>query len=127
MKVSDEIEKRLDALIREADSLKKGNQHDQVRSGQHQQECVGWAAAALHVVQMTCPDDTSAYRKFAETLAGQASGPAVNRYVGKLAEVLKNLSSDIKAGLLHSVDDRARAETFDDFLDHGKAQHPQPQ
>ncbi len=35
-----------------------------------------------------------------------------------MAALLKGLVSDAKAGLISSIADHARAETFDDFLDH---------
>lgn len=41
--------------------------------------------------------------------------------VGELASVLKALMHDMNSGLLTSLADRARAETFDDFLDHADA------
>ena len=42
----------------------------------------------------------------------------IHNAVGELAAVLTALQTDADLGLLASVADRARAETFDDFLDH---------
>lgn len=40
--------------------------------------------------------------------------------VGSFGAVLETLVKDIELGLLTSIGDRARAETFDNFLDHAK-------
>ncbi len=48
-------------------------------------------------------------------------GYVIHAAVGELAAVLQSLLTDADAGLLASVADRARAETFDDFLDHAEA------
>ena len=45
----------------------------------------------------------------------------INAAVGELAAVLVALQNDADLGLLASVSDRARAEIFDDFLDHADA------
>ena len=45
----------------------------------------------------------------------------INKAVGEVAAVLATLQIDGDSGLLVSVVDRARAETFDDFLDHADA------
>jgi hypothetical protein len=41
--------------------------------------------------------------------------------VGEIAAILQQLIADAKAGLLTSIGDTARAETFVEFLDHGRA------
>jgi hypothetical protein len=43
------------------------------------------------------------------------------RRVALIAEKLRALLPDIDAGLLGDLSDRVRAETFDNFLDHGEA------
>jgi hypothetical protein len=48
-------------------------------------------------------------------------GYTIPRGVGELTELLKNLIKDAKAGLVSSVADHARAEVFDNFLDHAKS------
>lgn len=45
----------------------------------------------------------------------------IHEGVAELGAVLRNLLWDADAGLLASVADQARAETFDDFLDHAEA------
>ena len=39
--------------------------------------------------------------------------------VSEMAALLEHLLEEIKGGLLNTVEDRAIAATFDDFLDHG--------
>lgn len=41
--------------------------------------------------------------------------------VGEIGAILENLRIDLEAGLLYSIVDRTRAETFDSFLDHARA------
>jgi len=48
------------------------------------------------------------------------SGWVIHRDVGEVASLLIELNHDIENGLLASVADKARAETFDNFLDHAK-------
>ena len=47
--------------------------------------------------------------------------------VGSMISILQSLLVDIDAGLLGSIADRARAETFDDLLDHASAYQKQGQ
>ncbi len=75
---------------------------------------------SFNVVQLVCTNHENAYRKRAERIASKESGWSINEDVGELASLLAELQRDIENGLLASVADRARAETFDDFLDHAK-------
>lgn len=121
MWIEETIVTRITELIAEAQSLRQGTEHGQVRSDFHAQQCKGWIAAALNVVQLVIPDPNSGYRKIAEELASRRWGYVINDGVGELAQVLSNLLKDAQAGLISSVADRARAEVFDDFLDHAKS------
>ena len=121
MAVEEAIKKRIENLIRQAQFLKQGGQHGIVRDQQQMEECAGWIAAALNVVQLIVPQPDSAYRKRSEEISGRPAGGAINIHVGEFSALLENLLQDIDAGLLTSIADRARAEVFDDFLDHAKA------
>jgi hypothetical protein len=121
MEIEAGVAKRLSTLVREAEDLRIPNEHGQVRSDKHLEQCSGWMAAALNVVQQACPSQTSAYWKKAEGIASREYGYTAQRGVGEFAELLKNLLLDVEAGLLTSIADRARAETFDNFIDHGRA------
>jgi len=112
---------RINELVVEAQSLRQGTEEGAIRSQAQAQQCKGWIAAALNVVQLVIPDPDSSYRKIAEELAARNWGYVIHNGVGALAQVLSNLLKDAQAGLISSVADRARAEVFDDFLDHAKA------
>jgi len=121
MAVEDIVKEKIRNLIQEAQTLRQGNEHGQVRSDQHLQQCVGWIAAALNVVQLVVSDPQNAYRKRPDEIGGRKAGYSVQHHVGEFSALLESLIHDIDLGLLASVADRARAETFDNFLDHAKA------
>ncbi len=121
MTVEESVRTRITQLIEEGAELSRGyGGAGQVLSEQHAANCMGWIAAAHHVVYLVCPSPSNAYRQRADQIAGAASdsGYVVNERVGELRAVLTRLLEDIDAGLLASVANQARAEIFDDFLDH---------
>ena len=111
---------RIRSLIEEAKQLKEGNEHKQVRSSDQRYRCTGWITAAANLVQQVVPDSSNAYRTMAEGFLKNTGGYATNQSVGEFSTILENLAKDIELGLLTSIGDRARAETFDNFLDHAK-------
>lgn len=121
MPVEDAVRNQITSLIERSRQLKVGDrEYDQALSAEQIQECSGWMASALHVVHLVCPNPENAYRKRAEKIAGKDSGWTINSDVGEFGFLLSALYKDIEQGLLASVADRARAETFDNFLDHAK-------
>lgn len=64
---------------------------------------------------------TDAYRSQVERVLAQGVNFCAQDQVGELAAILSALSADAQAGLLASIADHARAETFDDFLNHAEA------
>jgi|ERR1019366_5402323 hypothetical protein len=121
MTIEEAVAIRLNDLIKEAESLRRGDQNGQANDEEQIQRCSGWLVSALNIVQILCPNESNAFRKRAERIAKRSSGWAINNDVGEFAALLINLERDINAGLLTSIADRARAETFDDFLEHGRA------
>lgn len=121
MSIEEAVAKRLQELVKEAESLRGGDESGQAYDDEQIQKCAGWLVSSLNIVQLLCPTDSSAYRKRAEDIAGRQSGWSVNRNVGEFMALLQNLTRDIDAGLLTSIADRARAETFEDFLEHSRA------
>ncbi len=121
MSIEDAVVDRINELIIEARSLRQGTEYGQVRSTEQAEQCKGWIAAALNIIQLVIADPQSGYRKAAEKLAERQWGSIINQGVGSLSQVLSNLLKDAQAGLISSVADRARAEVFDDFLDHAKS------
>ena len=82
------------------------------------QACSAWLTAAQNLVHLICTDSNAPYRSKADRVALGDHGYMIHEGVGELAAVLSALQNDADSGLLASVADRARAETFDDFLDH---------
>lgn len=121
MSIESGIRNRIEQLLKEAASLRHGaTEHGQARDNYHLEQCSGWISAAMHVVGIAT-DERGPYWTRAESFGRHNYGYAIPRGVGEAAELLKHLLADMDAGLLGSVADRARAETFGDFLDHGKA------
>ncbi len=77
----------------------------------------GWLAEALNLVEIAVPEPDNAYRRSVEKLSDGSSGP-IGRRIQSIAQILPALLADVDAGLLGSLGNRIRAETFDDFLDH---------
>lgn len=121
MTIEDAVLKRLQDLVDEASHLRRANEHGQAHSEAQLQNCGGWMASALNIVQILCPNESNAFRKRGEEISARKSGWCAPADVGELAALLRNLAKDVDAGLLTSIADRARAETFDEFLDHGRA------
>jgi hypothetical protein len=121
MTIEEAVAKRLQELVRDSQALSRADEHGQASSDEQLQACSGWLAAGLNIVQILCPNESNAYRMRAEKIAARDSGWIINRDVGEFAILLQNLSRDVDAGLLTSIADKARAETFQDFLDHGRA------
>ncbi len=123
MSVEQQIKDRIVELIDQGSSLRQGNRNtfNMVRDQHHSAECAGWIAAALNVVQLVIYNPASAYRLRADEIAKRKVGARINSDVGEFVALLENLRQDIDKGLLASIVNVVRAETFDDFLDHAKA------
>lgn len=85
----------------------------------HEGRLQEWMTSSLALVELIVPSPLSPYR----TRAAQAL-TAYSLYsegrAERLSGVLRALLADIDAGLLTSVVDSTRAETFDDLLDHAE-------
>ena len=120
MTVEDTVVSQIKALIAEAEHLVHGNAIGQVRSEGQRQECAGWLTSAVNAVQLVCIDPNSPYRKRAADIVQGGVHLMAPTQVGELRAILQRLLVDLEAGLLTAIADRARAEIFDDFLDHGE-------
>ncbi len=118
MSIEDSILARIRQLISESRALAVGNQYDQCVDPMQMAACSAWLTAAHNVVHLAIPNPDAPYRKKADRIAEGRYGYGVHNAVAELAAVLAVLLLDAEAGLLASVADQARAETFDDFLDH---------
>jgi len=122
MSVEDTVRARLGQLLSVSAALSAGdNKHGQVTSEQQRHDCSAWLVSAQNVVCLVCESPTAPYRVKADRLATAQHGWRINDAVGEMASILRSLLTDADVGLLSSVADRARAKTFDDFLDHGEA------
>jgi hypothetical protein len=83
----------------------------------HVAQCSAWITEALNVTSYAIPSPQNAYRAQIEA---DRPGFMLQR-VASIAETLRALLPDIDAGLLGDLGDQVRAETFDNFLDHGAA------
>lgn len=121
MAVEEKIQSRIAQLIGEAGPFRQAGDDGKHISEYHQEASDAWMVAALHVIRLVCPDAENPYRSRAEHLA-QFPYPDP-REIGVVSELLRLLARDIDDGLLTSISDSARAQTFDDFLDHAAAYH----
>jgi hypothetical protein len=121
--VEETVRARVAQLIDQSDSLSAGNKHGQCTDERQQQSCSAWLTAAQNVVHLIFNSDTAPYRQKADRIVSRNHGYVIHDAVGELGAVLRSLLHDADAGLLASVADKARAEAFDDFLEHAAAYH----
>jgi hypothetical protein len=123
MAIEEKVKDRIKELISEGAGLSRSNEHGQVLSGDHISRCKGWLAAASNAVQLVCGDTKSQYMSQFQKILDYDYGYVISDGVGDGRAILQVILVDIDRGLLSSIADMARAETFDNFLDHAKAYH----
>lgn len=121
MTVEKNILDRIRSLIEESRSLKHKDPSRNYPTQEHWDRCRGWITAATNIVHSAVTDPSNPYRKQAGSFLVESQHHSPHLVVGSFGAVLENLVKDIELGLLTSIGDRARAETFDNFLDHAKA------
>lgn len=121
MPIEEGIATRLRQLLDKSTGLSIGNKNGQCTDPTQMQACSAWLTAAQNLVHLICTDPNEPYRSKADLIASREYGFMVHTAVGELAAVLTALQSDADLGLLVSIADSTRAETFDDFLDHANA------
>lgn len=109
---------RIKHLLQQAAQLRQGDEHGQVLSEDHRQQCAGWIASATNIIQLLCLQPSSPYRAQAEKVVDRGINLCAQDQVGEIASILAALLTDAQHGLITSIADSARSETFDDFLDH---------
>jgi hypothetical protein len=109
---------RIQELIKESGPLSQGDRNDQCTDSIQAAACSAWITAAHNAVHLVIEQPSSPYRSKTDRIANGDRGFQVHHAVTELALVLNSLLKDGEAGLLASVADQARAEAFDDFLDH---------
>jgi hypothetical protein len=113
--IGDNVRRKLQDLIARAPSLVVDGEYDT----RHEAKCSAWLVEALNVVSYAIPSPLNAYRFGIERSSNPWNGPIQS--VASVAETLQALLADVDAGLLGDLGDQVRAETFDNFLDHGEA------
>jgi hypothetical protein len=79
-----------------------------------------WLTAAQNAVQLVCTSSSNPYREHAQRIFDRSrSSVLIDRLVSDMAAMLKRVLRDIEDGLLTTIENRAIAVTFDDFLGHG--------
>lgn len=121
MALEDRVRSRIEDLIRDSDRLAMGNHNGQSIEERQRGECSAWLTSAQNVVHLVCQSPTSPYRQKTDSVVTREWGYIIHEAVAELSAILRNLLWDANAGLLASVADQARAETFDDFLSHADA------
>lgn len=118
MPIEDSIKDRLRQLLSEAPSLARGNKNDQCVDPAQRAACSAWITAGQNVVHLIVSSADAPYRQKADRIASRGVNLVIHHSVSEFASVLESLLLDSDMGLLASVADNARAEAFDDFLDH---------
>ncbi|MDV6348811.1 hypothetical protein R2083_14920 [Nitrosomonas sp. Is35] len=118
MTIEDTIKKRIEELLSETAWLTQSDDEGATISDQQRHECSAWLVSAQHIIYLICAEIKTPYLARANNIAEKDHGWLINLGVGEMAALLRTLLADANAGLLSSIADRARAETFDDFLDH---------
>jgi hypothetical protein len=121
MALEDRIRERIEELVQMSEILSVGLNNGQTVDERRRGECSAWLTSAQHVVHLLFISPETPYRRKADAVADKEWGYMVHEGVAELGAVLRNLLWDANAGLLGSVLDHARAETFDDFLDHAES------
>jgi hypothetical protein len=118
MVIEEAVRARINALLHEAQDLWHGNENDQCVDPHQMASCSGWLTAAQNAVHVIVSAPDAPYRKKVDRIAEASHGYGAHDAVREVSLVLINLLRDADAGMLATVADQARAETFDDFLDH---------
>jgi hypothetical protein len=120
MPIEKALRGRLEELRDRGQSLRQTGEHGVARNQHQVEQCAAWIAAARHAIESADGGATS-YSDTARQVASERHGAGIPSAVGRLTDMLDYFLADLDAGLLGSITDQARAETFDTFLDHGQA------
>lgn len=107
---------RIDSLIAQAMPVMAG-QH---LLGDKVPFAAGWFVAVDHIVSQICRPGTAYYRALCDRRPGVSGTIAL---IAEMLSVLARLQEDIKAGLIASLAEQARAEALDDLLEQAAAYH----
>lgn len=117
--LEERIKGRIRELIHEARPLtavQPGGAVDEYSRGL----CSAWMTSVQHVIHTLVESPAQPYRKKIDGLIATDFGYRIHEGVDEIRAILLGLLRDMDAGLLGSITDQARAETFDNFLDHAE-------
>lgn len=133
MSVEEAVVRRIRALIERGMPLSPAGKIGYGLTYDEEQAVAGWLTSASHAVGLVVGSVSNPYNLQCATALAACSSASVlapgrrssrrSECVGHMVSVLENLLADIEAGLISSLEDRVRAETFDDFLDHAEHYH----
>src|ERR1700736_4140280 len=103
------VKARIEQLIAEVSEV--------LRSDGYRQRA--WLIAAQRAVGLVCPSGIDPYHVDADQIVVSAALPMPSHLVHQMAALMARLREEIELGLLTTIENRATAVTFDDFLDHG--------
>ncbi len=120
MEIEERVRKKFEELLNSGGQLKHGNEHGQVRSEAHCQDCIGWLVSAQNIVHLVVSNANNPYTISVDKICSSDRGYCTQHSVGEVSAILRSLLQDIDSGLVASIEDQTRAFVFDDFLDHAK-------
>lgn len=124
MTIEQRLIERLDGLYWEGRKLEVLDKDGTAVDVQQMHECLGWVAAVENAVHLCGHAGTPYQRAFDDQFKRVVdSGWGIPLHVGALRALIERFLEDARAGLLSSLANVARAEVFDDFLDHAKHYH----
>jgi hypothetical protein len=103
------VKERIEQLIAEAGEVSASDGYRQR----------AWLIAAQHAVRLVCPSTSDPYHVDTDRIVDNAVLPLPSYLVAQMAALMRRLLEEIELGLLTTIENRAIAVTFDDFLDHG--------
>lgn len=90
----------------------------------------GWFVSAITAIQMVVSDPFHPYNMQCGTIRSRFDTAYISHpvnqnttkseCVGQIVSILESLLVDVEAGMISTIADRVRAETFDDFWDHAE-------
>ena len=118
--IEDKIRLKIQNLIDRSGSITVGS-HGLARDDKHLAQCKGWVIETVNVIEFVIPNTSNAYRRMIIDIA-ESRGSELQK-VASIGQTLSSMLPDIDYGLLGDIGNKARAETFDDFLDHAIYYH----
>jgi hypothetical protein len=84
MGIETRILQRIEQLLQQSAKLRHGDEHGQVISEDHRQQC-SWMASAINIIQLLCLQASSPYRAQAEKIVGRGIHLCAQDQVGEVA------------------------------------------